>query len=71
MSYNGWTNRETWLVNLYYNPETKSDLNSIKDQVEEAEENIENDFIKDFIDLSLINWEELEENLEDDEKDED
>ncbi len=29
MSYNGWTNRETWLVNLWFNPESIEDLDII------------------------------------------
>ncbi len=35
MSYNGWTNRETWLVNLWYNPESIEDVDVIKDVLEE------------------------------------
>jgi len=63
-TYNGWTNRATWLVNLHFNPETKEDLDTAKSYIEEAEENLEDAFLKDFIDLSEINWEELEETLE-------
>ena len=60
--YNGWSNRETWLVNLWYNPETKSDIDYI-------EETLESDLIEklgsssniymDFINFNLINWDEL------------
>ena len=60
--YNGWENRETWLVNLWYNPETKSDIDYI-------EETLESDLIEklgsssniymDFINFNLINWDEL------------
>jgi len=62
--YNGWSNRETWLVNLWYNPETKSDIDYI-------EETLESDLIDklgsasniymDFINFNLINWDELRE----------
>tara|TARA_R100001463_G_scaffold113577_1_gene168683 strand:+ start:268 stop:474 length:207 start_codon:yes stop_codon:yes gene_type:complete len=62
--YNGWSNRETWLVNLWYNPETKSDIDYI-------EETLESDLIEklgsssniylDFINFNLINWDELKE----------
>ena len=34
MSYNGWSNRETWLVNIWYNPETIEDIDYIKDMLE-------------------------------------
>jgi len=57
--YNGWSNRETWLVNLWYNPETKSDIDYI-------EETLESDLIDklgsasniymDFINFNLINF---------------
>ena len=62
--YNGWSNRETWLVNLWFNPETKSDIDYI-------EETLESDLIEklgsssniymDFINFNLINWDELRE----------
>ena len=35
MSYNGWLNRETWLVNVWYNPETKSDIDYIEETLED------------------------------------
>ena len=63
-NYNGWANRETWLVNLHFNPETKSDVDYIKDTLEEQEANLE-PFFRDFIDLSKIDWEELENSLDD------
>ena len=66
--YNGWENRETWLVNLWYNPETKSDIDYI-------EETLEADLIEklgsssniymDFINFNLINWDELREAQDD------
>ena len=61
--YNGWKNRETWLVNLHFNPENKGDVEVIKDMLEEQEETLP-PFFRDFVDLSLIDWEELSENLE-------
>lgn len=59
--YNGWTNRETWLVNVHFNPESVEDIERIKDHLEEYEDEIENAFIRDFIDFSKINWRELKE----------
>lgn len=61
--YNGWTNRETWLVNLHFNPESKEDLELIKSDIEDLEENIENMFLKDFVDFSRIDWYDLEQSL--------
>ena len=41
-TYNGWTNRETWLVGLWFNPETKSDIHCINwDELREAQEDEE------------------------------
>ena len=62
-SYNGWTNGETWLVPLHFNPETLDDVQGIKDYIEELEENIEDMFLTDYIDFSKINWYEIEENI--------
>jgi len=59
--YNGWANRETWLVNLHFNPETVGDIENIKNDIEEIEDRIENFFLRDYIDFGLIDWRELEE----------
>ena len=64
--YNGWKNRETWLVNLHFEPSNKSDLEYAKECLEEQEETLP-PFFRDFVDLSLIDWEELAESMEDDE----
>ena len=61
--YNGWKNRETWLVNLHFEPCNKADLEYAKECLEEQEETLP-PFFRDFVDLSLIDWEELSENLE-------
>jgi len=57
--YNGWTNRETWLVNLHFNPKSVEDIEQIKEQIEELEENIENMFLKDYVDFGKIDWYDL------------
>lgn len=67
MSYNGWTNRATWLVSVWFNPESKDDVESAKYCIEEAEENIP-DFLKDFLCTDEINWDELESHFEDEEE---
>jgi hypothetical protein len=68
--YNGWTNRETWLVNLHFGDyfqevaEGGQQLmanyiqETIWDMFEEA--NIP-PFFADMIDLGIVNWKELEE----------
>jgi hypothetical protein len=71
MSYNGWRNRETWLVNLWYNPERKSDLEYIKEDLDEQYDNLPNGALKDMIDLQSIDWRELEEALDPDEEEAD
>tara|TARA_R100000808_G_scaffold5485_2_gene16667 strand:- start:486 stop:701 length:216 start_codon:yes stop_codon:yes gene_type:complete len=68
--YNGWTNRETWLVNLWFDPVSKSDIDYL-------EETIESDFYEligtsasiyaDMIDFNVINWDELRDYYEDEE----
>ena len=62
--YNGWTNRETWLVNLWYEPNTKEDLYFAKEDIENQVEKLGNGILQDMIDLSLINWKELENHMD-------
>ena len=61
--YNGWTNRETWLVNVWFNPESADDVDYAQEQIEEAYESMP-DFMRDFCDIGSINWEELKEAVE-------
>lgn len=60
--YNGWSNRETWLVNVWFNPETRDDLDYAKETLEDMHEGLPN-VIKDFVDLGSINWYELAEHV--------
>lgn len=69
MSYNGWSSRATWLINVWFNPESRSDVESIRYQFEEAIDDLP-DFLRDFVDQD-INWSELEEHFEDEDEDED
>lgn len=68
MSYNGWTNRETWLVSLWFgdyfedlgqdhNLTPEFIQNEIDGYVEHCK--ITSGFILDMLDLSVINYEEL------------
>mgnify|MGYP001192618890 FL=1 len=70
-SYNGWTNRETWLVNIWFMDNLYLELRDvvsqgdraryIRDYVEEHVDNsdIPDSFINDLIDISRVNWHEL------------
>lgn len=60
--YNGWSNRETWLIGLWYNPESKADLEYAKESLDEMYEALP-PVMKDFVDLGSINWHELEQSL--------
>ncbi len=69
--YNGWTNRETWLVNVWGNPESKEDVESLRYMLEEQYDELPNGILKDMLDMSQINWEELLSHFEEDEEPED
>lgn len=68
-TYNGWTNRETWLVNVWFNPESRSDVESAKYMIEEAYDALP-DFMRDFCDINAINWNELAEHFDEEEDEE-
>ena len=69
-TYNGWTNRATWLINLWYEPDTESDLDWIKEELEERSsdlansENVCDKILADMLNLQEINWDELKEHVE-------
>lgn len=70
--YNGWTNYETWWVNLhYFDGMTGLDTDSAKDFVEESIENeaegLPAEMAKAFI--TDVDWEEIADAMEDDEDD--
>jgi hypothetical protein len=65
MAYNGFTNRETWLINLWFNPETKNDVMNAAQIFEDACDKLP-DFLKDFVNTN-INWDELLDQCEGDE----
>lgn len=70
MSYNGWSNRNTWLVNLWFNLESKDDIQSARATMEEDYESLSGIF-RDMISLDSIDWDELESHFDDEESDED
>jgi|TARA_R100000479_G_C6260396_1_gene155716 hypothetical protein len=69
-TYNGWTNRSTWLINLWYEPHTESDLDWIKEELEERvnslsnSENVCDKILADMLNLQEVDWDELKEHVE-------
>ena len=60
--YNGWSNRETWLVGLWFNPETIEDVEYIEDTLERDFYEMvggESNIYTDMINFNVINWEEI------------
>ncbi len=68
-SYNGWSNRETWLVNVHFNPESQSDLDWAKEQIEVWYDGL-GSFMQDMVDLGAIDWQELADAMDDEESEE-
>ena len=68
-TYNGWTNRETWLINVWYSPETLEDLDYIREELDSAVERlmeggvVANNVLIDMLGINEINWRELEEHV--------
>jgi hypothetical protein len=61
-NYNWRANRATRLVGMRYNPETLEDVEFAKQDIEDKYEEMDW-FMKDLIDISQIDWEEIEENI--------
>lgn len=67
--YNGWTNKETWLVSVWFNPETVEDVEMAKELIESEIEALTSNqgFMCDLINSATheINWNELKETIGD------
>jgi hypothetical protein len=65
-TYNGWKNRETWLVNVWYGESwsCEADIDYTYDHIEEMVNGLEG-FIKDLINIDAIDWDELREHAQD------
>jgi hypothetical protein len=68
-TYNGWTNRATWLVNVWFNPESRADVEFARETLDEQYDAIPDGPLKDMLDMSDINWEELLSHFDDEESD--
>lgn len=69
--YNGWTNRETWLVNVWFDPTCRADVEMARETLEEAVGNLPS-FLVDFVSTDLVDWDQLLEHFdEEEEEDED
>lgn len=64
-TYNWRANRATWLVGILYNPETLEDVEFAKQDIDDKYEAMDW-FMKDLIDISQIDWDEIEENVKKD-----
>ena len=68
--YNGWSNRATWLINLWYEPHAESDFDWIKEELEERVSsladsvNVCDKILADMLNLQEIDWDELKEHVE-------
>lgn len=68
--YNGWSNRATWLINLWCEPHAESDFDWIKEELEERvssladSDNVCDKILADMLNLQEIDWDELKEHVE-------
>jgi len=63
-TYNGWSNKETWLVNLWFEPKTTDEVELAKNYLEKKYNDMPNGVLKDLLDLDHINWDELRDYME-------
>lgn len=68
-TYNGWTNRATWLVCVWFHPESSSDVCMARIALEDAAESVP-DYLRDFLCVDEVNWAELAATFSEEESDE-
>jgi len=63
--YNGWSNRETWLINVWFgdNWECAGDVDVTREFCESEMSEIPM-WLQDFVDLEAVNWDELRKHAE-------
>lgn len=80
MSYNGWSNRETWVVNVWFGDswERKSDVDGTRDYIDEELDDMARKMPGWMTDLLGINfrsddvdWDELKDHVESDDDQDD
>jgi hypothetical protein len=66
-TYNGWKNRETWLVNLWYGDtwDCVEDVRITEILLDEKYEDLGNGIMRDMIDWQAIDWEQLRSHVAD------
>ena len=66
-TYNGWKNRETWLVNLWYGDtwDCVEDVRMTEILLDEKYEDLGNGIMRDMIDWQAIDWEQLRSHVAD------
>ena len=66
--YNGWTNRATWLINVWFEPESRDQVSLARETFEEAVSELseKHSWLADFVDTD-INWDELMGHFEEEE----
>ena len=69
-TYNGWSNRATWLVNVWGNPESKQDVQYLKDMLDEQYDEMPDGILKGMINLGEINWDELMDHFDEEDDEE-
>ena len=64
-TYNGWSNRETWLFNVWYGDDLASEFDYWErkelclSEYYEAKDKIGNNMFNDMLNINLVNWNEL------------
>lgn len=66
-TYNGRSNRETWLVSVWFNPESRADVEFARSVIDEQYDNIPSGVLKDMINIDRIDWDELLDQFEEEE----